>query len=271
MDATLTVDTSPISQLDRRFFAVLLASMLVHAIAAAWVARQPHVAVVEEPYVERPRERVTLPPLLPIPKSFPPPALPKKSGGPPGNSGGSKPPALGALLGSAVAELTSREDARSALEGARAGHVDTTAIAVRRETGPGAVQAIAPITTNVQSVGIGEHHDAVVRPVVEPIVIDDPPPTDPEVFLRYINSRRPALAACYESELKRNRSLKGRITVQLTVATDGRARAVEVDPGSLGSRAVTDCIEALVRRWTFPTRPDDEVPLQFPVLFSPAG
>ena len=72
MDATLTVDTSPFSQVDRRFFAVLFGSMLLHAMAATWVARQPHVVTEEPGFQERPRERVTLPPLVKIPKSFPP-------------------------------------------------------------------------------------------------------------------------------------------------------------------------------------------------------
>ena len=280
MDATLTVDTSPFSQVDRRFFYVLFASMFVHALAATWLARQPYVATEEDTSEVRPFAPVTLPPLLAIPKTFPAVKLapqapraggPKKAPGGPQN-GGARPSALSGLLAGALDDLKGKTDVDAALSGAKAGHVDTSTLAVRRERGPQETQAIGPITTNTpgsDGVGIGEHVDApALKPVIDDVIIDEVP--DPTAFMRFINARKSALASCYEMELKRNRSLKGRITVQLTVATDGRAREVDVDPGSLGSRAVAECIQALVRRWTFPVKPGEELPLQFPVLFSPA-
>ena len=273
MDATLTVDTSVFSQVDRRFFAVLFGSMLLHGVAAGWVARQPHVVVEEPPYVERPRDRVTLPPLVKIPKSFPEP-----SQKPPGGPGGKKPsgsgPGLGALLATAIDDLKGPAgDVEAALEGVQRGPLDTTLLASRRERGPNEAQAIGPIvTTGVGAVGLGEHQGVgPPRGRVEDVVIEELPELpDPQVFLRFINARRSALAACYERELKRHPSLSGKVSVELTVTPDGRAREVRVEPGSLQSAAVAECIETLVRRWVFPVKPDDEVPLQFPVLFHPA-
>jgi hypothetical protein len=51
---------------------------------------------------------------------------------------------------------------------------------------------------------------------------------------------------------------------------DGRARELDIEPGTLQSPAVAECVQALVRRWTLPAKLDDELPLQFPVLFTPA-
>lgn len=274
MDATLTVDTSPFSQLDKRFLHVLFASMCLHAFIAVWVARQPHV-VSDESYETAAVDRFLKAPLLPIPKVFPPVKVAQPPGPPsrrPSGNGGNRPgPALPGLLAGALDDLAKdRSDVGAALDGARRGNVDTTLLASRRERGPNEAEAIGPVTTDgVRDVGIGTHVDRPARGLVDPVVLDDPQLPDPALYLRFINQHRAALAACYERELKYNRSLRGKLTVHLTVSGDGRAREVTVDDDSLQSSAVAECIQSAVRRWVFP-RAEDDVPLQFPVLFTPA-
>src|SRR4051812_12436551 len=115
MDATLrlSVDTSPFSQVDRRFFAVLLASMMVHALAATWVARQPHVSEVDA-YESAPVDRFLKAPLLPIPKNVPlvklaqaPSQKPPSPGRPHSARGnGGQPAMLQGLVAGAIADFT---------------------------------------------------------------------------------------------------------------------------------------------------------------------
>src|SRR5687767_179191 len=111
-EARLTVDTSPLSQIDKRFLTVLLASMLAHALIATWVARQPHV-VADDAYETVP-DRFSKAPLLPIPK-FPPPTIkaqlpPSPPGNrPPGPGPGRPGPNLTGLLAAAMSDLQGKD------------------------------------------------------------------------------------------------------------------------------------------------------------------
>ncbi|MBL8949506.1 MAG: AgmX/PglI C-terminal domain-containing protein [Myxococcaceae bacterium] len=280
MDTTLTVDTSPFSQIDRRFLHVLFGSLLVHLTVAVWVNRQPHVAS-EDPY-ERAPDRFSRAPLLPIPKVFPPVKRqpPSSSPVPPGRrpsspGPGRSSPNLTGLLAAAVSDLNRGSgDTEAALFGAKQGPVDTSVLASRRERGPSEAQSVGPIVTNgARDVRIGEHADVVVpRGKVQDIELDEPDEVpDASALLRFIRSRSAALTSCYERELKHNPTLKGRVTVHLTVTADGRAREVAVSADSLRSAEVAGCLEGVIRRWIFPVKPGDEVPLTFPVLFTPTG
>src|SRR3954447_1163358 len=100
MDATLRVDTSPFSQIDKRFLHVLFASILVHTMIAVWVQRQPHVAE-SDAYDSAPIDRFLKAPLLPIPKVFPPVKMQKPPSGPPSQ----KPPSTGRGPGPALPGL----------------------------------------------------------------------------------------------------------------------------------------------------------------------
>lgn len=279
MDATLTVDTSPFSQIDRRFFAVLFGSLLLHAVAATWVARQPRVAETES-YDVAPVDRFLKAPLLPIPK-LPPlvKVVPPQAGQTPKAPApraprptGPGPAARPGLLGMAFGEVGEREDVRAALDGA-AGPVDTSLLAVpRREGAQRSPQTIMLNTDGAKAVVLGEHTDAPARQGrVEDLVLEDTPELpNPQLLMQFIHARRSALVACYEAELKRHPQLRGRLVVHLVVSEQGRAREVEISDESLRSEAVSSCIAATVKRWVFPIKPDDELPLQFPVLFSPA-
>ncbi len=278
-DDRLTVDTSPLSQIDKRFLHILFASLLTHMLIAVWVNRQPHV-VAEDPYETVP-DRFTKAPLLPIPKVFPPvKAQPPSPAPPPGkrpnNPGPGRPsPNLTGLLATALADFDKGVTAseKAALEGAQRGPLDTRLLGSRRERGPTELQSVGPVVTNgARDVRLGEHADVgVPRGKVEDIEIEEVPEVpDPQLFMRYITARKGAFTACYERELKHNPTLRGRVTVHFTVANDGRPHEIDVSPDTLRSSEVTGCMEGVIRRWLFPVKPDGEVPMQFPVLFTPA-
>jgi hypothetical protein len=94
---------------------------------------------------------------------------------------------------------------------------------------------------------------------------------DREALARYIKSRLKAIQGCYEKELKRNPSLKGKVMVRFNILPSGRTGEIEIEENTLGNDAVASCIRTVVRGWVFPFKPDDEVPVAYPFVFTPAG
>ncbi|HLM47646.1 MAG TPA: AgmX/PglI C-terminal domain-containing protein [Myxococcaceae bacterium] len=94
---------------------------------------------------------------------------------------------------------------------------------------------------------------------------------DREALARYVKARLKAIQNCYEKELKRNPSLKGKVLVRFSILPSGRTGDIEIEENTLGSDAVGSCIRTVIRSWVFPFKPDDEVPVAYPFVFSPAG
>jgi TonB family protein len=86
-----------------------------------------------------------------------------------------------------------------------------------------------------------------------------------------VKARLKAIQHCYEKELKRNPSLKGKVVVRFSIMPSGRTGDIEIEENTLGNDAVGACIRTAIRGWTFPFKPDDEVPVAYPFVFSPAG
>jgi outer membrane biosynthesis protein TonB len=94
---------------------------------------------------------------------------------------------------------------------------------------------------------------------------------DREALARYVKARLKAIQNCYEKELKRNPSLKGKVMVRFSILPSGRTGDIEIEENTLGNDAVGSCIRTVIRSWVFPFKPDDEVPVAYPFVFSPAG
>jgi TonB family protein len=92
-----------------------------------------------------------------------------------------------------------------------------------------------------------------------------------EQLASFVRARKGAITQCYERELKRNPTLKGRVVVRFTIGTNGRATDVEIDETTIGNDAVTNCIRTIIKGWSFPFKPASEVPCSFPFVFAPAG
>jgi hypothetical protein len=165
-------------------------------------------------------------------------------------------------------DLAGKDDPRDVINGAQLGHVDTTVLAVPR-VGAHHVETVGPLVTEgVKDIGIGEPAPSHVH--LDPPTIDDPPPDlpDPDKLQAFLRSHARALLYCYEAELKRQHGLRGKLIVHFTLTSLGRARDVETRNDSLGSPQVSACVRSTVGRWVFPVKPDDDVPIEFPVLFS---
>jgi TonB family protein len=84
-----------------------------------------------------------------------------------------------------------------------------------------------------------------------------------------VNRAMGGIKRCYESQLRRNPTLRGRVTVTFTVAGSGTvssASASEAFNPDVGS-----CVVAVVRRLRFPAPEGGSVTYAFPFIFEPAN
>lgn len=88
---------------------------------------------------------------------------------------------------------------------------------------------------------------------------------------RVMRRQLKALRGCYESALKRNRKLSGKLVIQFEITEAGRTSAVEFDDVSLGSRDVEKCIRRRMRFWRFPKPKGGSVFVSYPIVFAPSS
>jgi hypothetical protein len=84
-----------------------------------------------------------------------------------------------------------------------------------------------------------------------------------------VRRRAGAIKACYEQRLQVKKGLKGKLTVQWTIGTDGKVSAASPKNNTLGDSNTTNCIMRHVRRMRF-TKPEGGVCIvQWPFVFAP--
>ncbi len=90
---------------------------------------------------------------------------------------------------------------------------------------------------------------------------------DPPAVAKYIRSQLLNVKACYESALKTDPMLVGRVDTHWTIDVDGVPRNVAVESNSMQSSAVADCVRALIEEWRFPKPAGGSVEVSFPFVF----
>ena len=105
---------------------------------------------------------------------------------------------------------------------------------------------------------------ADAKPVLEGKSIDR------EALARYVRSRKAAILGCYEKELRRFPTLKGKVVVHFVITQLGRASEIAIEEDTMGNEAVASCVKSIIRGWVFPFKPDVDVPVGYPFVFSPA-
>jgi len=94
---------------------------------------------------------------------------------------------------------------------------------------------------------------------------------DREKLAAYVRGRKGAIQQCYEKELKRNPSLKGKVVVRFNITPAGRTSDIDIEENTLGNEAVASCIKTTIRGWVFPFKPDSDVAVAYPFVFAPAS
>jgi TonB family protein len=94
---------------------------------------------------------------------------------------------------------------------------------------------------------------------------------DQQVVVRMITTRRSAIQACYERELRAAPTLSGRISVQMTIQESGSVSGVHVTDNTMaGGDAVGACVVRVIQGFRFNPGPDGgSVSFTFPFVFEP--
>ena len=94
---------------------------------------------------------------------------------------------------------------------------------------------------------------------------------DKEIIRRVIRDHMQDVRACYEAQLRHDRTLGGTIRVMFTIGATGSVVASEVEETTINNKLVNDCIVQAVRNWKFPPPEGGGVVIvNFPFLFTAA-
>ena len=75
---------------------------------------------------------------------------------------------------------------------------------------------------------------------------------DKEIIRRVVRQHRREIKYCYESELQKNKELKGRVVVRFTISATGSVVSAVVKESNLKNASVENCMTGKIRRWVFP-------------------
>jgi outer membrane biosynthesis protein TonB len=87
----------------------------------------------------------------------------------------------------------------------------------------------------------------------------------------FVRARMGLIKACYENALKRNPSLKGKISIRFTILETGALADIATAQNSLGSAEVASCIMNTMRSWRTQFRPSGPVTVEYPFVFQPVN
>jgi len=93
---------------------------------------------------------------------------------------------------------------------------------------------------------------------------------DAALVQRQIKQRLKSITRCYESELRKNPSLAGKVVVTFTIQERGNVTDAKVSENSTGSPGVADCVTRTISRFRFNPGPDGgSVTFRYPFVFQP--
>ena len=93
---------------------------------------------------------------------------------------------------------------------------------------------------------------------------------DSSIVVSTIRARIRAIQRCYETQLRNNPSLAGKVTVTFTIVEQGTVSNARASENTTGSAAVADCVVSTIRRFRFNPGPDGgSVNFSYPFVFAP--
>jgi outer membrane biosynthesis protein TonB len=87
----------------------------------------------------------------------------------------------------------------------------------------------------------------------------------------FVKARMGLIKTCYENGLKRNPSLKGKISVRFTILETGGLADIGAAQNSMGAPDVAACIVNTMRSWRTQFRPSGPVTVEYPFVFQPVN
>ena len=178
----------------------------------------------------------------------------------------------GALANVLSAGGALEDDIGAALAGAGGVAIATSAGGpVRRGEGTAQAAGIGSLATSGGGGGgLREKRDVAVHGQVTSDDAEvDSPTVDKEALGKFIRLRLRSIQGCYEAQLKRSPTLRGKLVLRFTIGTRGQITEVTIDSDSMANNEVASCVVRLVRAWRLPFTPDAETQVSFPFLFQP--
>ncbi len=176
-------------------------------------------------------------------------------------------------VGDLLKEASGIEDAVRGTGGVRVGTAADALVATRRGAQAGDAVTVGPLGSDgVKQVVLAEKAIASVKGTLrqEALTVETAD-ISPDALGAWMRGRKAAIQACYERELKRHQTLAGRLVLRFSVTPRGRVADVQFTENTLGSPEVSQCIEQVMKGWVLPFTPEDDVPVSFPFVFSPAS
>ena len=84
----------------------------------------------------------------------------------------------------------------------------------------------------------------------------------------FVRARTGGIKACYESQLRREPTLQGRMRVRFRILEDGTISQVSALENTLASSEVEACVFNVIRGWRTPFRPSEAADVEYPFVFS---
>ncbi len=98
------------------------------------------------------------------------------------------------------------------------------------------------------------------------------PGYDRDLVLKVVRRHQSEIRYCYETELAKEPTLGGKVTVAWTIGATGTVDFAEIAESGLGNSRVESCIVQRIKRWNFPEPTGgQEVAITFPWVFHVAG
>ena len=92
-----------------------------------------------------------------------------------------------------------------------------------------------------------------------------------EQIARVINQHLGEVQYCYETQLLKEPSLKGKLVLEWSINTSGSVGRVKQKLSTMQSPKVSSCIIASLKRWKFPKPQGGTVVVSYPFIFSSVG
>lgn len=97
------------------------------------------------------------------------------------------------------------------------------------------------------------------------------PALDSSVVKDVIVSHMASIKYCYDSQLKKDPDLAGKVVVKFTVGPKGAVTKADVKETTLKNKDVETCMVGEVKSWIFPEpRRGESVDIAFPFVFKPS-
>jgi len=143
----------------------------------------------------------------------------------------------------------------------------------RKGGGQGGAASIGDLATSGGgSVGYGAKQEVRVSGSVAAEEAEvDSADIDQQKLAAFVRARMGLIKGCYENALKRNPTLKGKISIRFTILETGGIADIQASVNSLNSPEVAACIINTMRTWRTQFRPSGPVTVEYPFVFAPVN